>query len=168
MQTFTHAVVGVALGSLLFPESPVLTACLVFGSVAPDLVLVPEFIIDKLAGRVPFSGELGFMRKFFLKPSHSMVLWSLLVWLGWIISQPLWVLAIGGVLHLFIDLCSHGDPEMNRRDPPYLWPITKQKLHVGNWEYRIAVGQLWPVKPFEAFVIFVSVLVLTFKWCGGL
>lgn len=169
MQTYTHAAIGAALGAAFFPGDYVAEAALVTASVAPDLVMVPAFLVDKLAGRKPLeyqTEELMVLKEM----SHSVVLWSgflALVWLFGLIA-PLYAFALGGLAHVVVDVFTHGSgPKENRpfweTDLAFMWPLPLDLRPLGLWEYRKDAGDLTP-KAFELFVLIASLFLATLLW----
>jgi membrane-bound metal-dependent hydrolase YbcI (DUF457 family) len=152
VQTYTHLAIGAFVGTLLYPHQPLMELAVAAGAIAPDLVMVPQFIFDKMSGREPLAKQSPIL-KILLGPSHSIPTWAGLAAIGFYFSPLLWAFAIGGLFcHIAIDLFTHGDPRLNFQDPPYLWPLPNT-IHIGRWDYRIENGRLWPLKPFEQDVL---------------
>lgn len=152
MQTITHLPIGALLGAVLFPHQPIAQAVCAFGAIAPDLVIVPAFLADKVAGRDPLRKHPRYLT-LLKNPTHSFFVWCALALLGLWAGYPiLTAFGIGGVSHVLIDVATHGDPKINYQDPVYFWPL-KAKVHIGTWDYRIEHGLLWPLKPPEQLVI---------------
>lgn len=164
MQTYTHLVIGGALGAWLFPNSWSAQAACVGAAVLPDLVMIPVFLKDKLAGRQPMQNQSSALMV--LKEiGHSLLLWlGLLIcsW-GWYevsdTQLSLWLLAaaVSGVSHVAIDIFTHGRGPKPARpywetDLKFLWPTKIDLRPMGLWEYRYGHGILRP-KPFEAVVL---------------
>ena len=164
MQTYTHAAIGAAVGAMLFPNNFVLQGACAAGAMAPDLVMVPQYLIDVAAGRKPMTVQ---SKRFILikELSHSLPLWAITaavcmllavqLWPGFF-TAILWAGAVGGLSHLPIDVLTHTSPRFAKEDLGMLWPF-KTRLQVGGWDYRKDYGNLTP-KPFEVFVLVASLL----------
>lgn len=148
--------IGAAIGALAGKGLDVQAAC-AFGSILPDTVMVPVFILDKLKGKMPLK-ELTSRLITLIEASHS-----LFVWFGALVfcifaPEILWWLALGGFLHVCVDLFSHNDPKFSMKCG-FLWPLPCRLRGIGTWDYRKGYGDLTP-KPVEA--IFDLILVLVF------
>jgi len=136
--------------------------CIV-GSVAPDLVMVPSFFLDRLAGKQALAQQ-GRVLRLMKNLSHSFVLWGLVVAIDLHLWQSLpaylatavLALGVGGVSHMTIDLFTHGNNRLNQMDALYLWPLQRQPFNIGSWDYRYDHGVLKP-KPLERMVLIVAV-----------
>jgi hypothetical protein len=88
-----------------------------------------------------------------LETSHSVFMWTgmLIAGLYWPAALPL---GLGGVVHVIVDMGTHANPRIRRKDDPwYAWPLFDLKT-MGVWDYRwSAKTRLWPPKPFEALVL---------------
>ena len=63
-----------------------------------------------------------------------------------------------------VDVLTHGDPYFQAYgDPHYIAPFGSLRK-LGVWDYRIEVGQLWPIKPFEMFVLMVCAMLTPLAW----
>lgn len=166
VQTYTHLLIGGAIGAVWFREDPAAQASLVIGSCAPDLVMVPSFLLDKVRGRVPLK-EQGPAVIAMKKASHSIPL-SLFFWLfPWPLQQSLGIFFAAVFLHACIDELTHGIGAAKICDESCFWPFTLEfeglRQKIGIWEYRYGPGVLRP-KPLEAFIC----LVLLVIWLPGL
>ncbi len=155
MQTYTHAVLGAALGATLFPDNLVLQGSCAVGAMVPDLVYVPQYLIDVAIRRKPLttlSRRLLTVREV----SHSIPFWTAAVmgmsivasiWPNFL-SAMAWSITIGGLTHPPIDVFTHNDPLLGSYG--MLWPF-RIRLRIGSWDYRKSHGDLTP-KPFEVLV----------------
>ncbi len=81
MQTYTHLLVGLCIGTLAFrDDSTEILACTA-GSTLPDLVMVPLFVLDTLRGRKPLAQQ-GPALRVLKNLSHSAPLWFILMFVG--------------------------------------------------------------------------------------
>ena len=162
MQTYTHLAIGSALGAALFPHDVTLQALCVTGSIIPDLVMVPNYVMDKLAGKNPLAKRPYWMW-IPLEISHSVFLWTGLLVAGakWPIALPL---GLGGLVHVLIDIGSHADSRIRMHNIWYAWPFFNLQT-AGFWDYRWSTQtKLWPPKPFEALVLFVAITTTLILW----
>jgi membrane-bound metal-dependent hydrolase YbcI (DUF457 family) len=159
MQTYTHAWIGGAVGVILFPNNIAGQIACVAGSILPDVVMIPQFLWDKVNGRQPLKTQSSFLMS--LKEiAHSLPIWSILTIVGATILSTydiLFAIGVGGLLHVFIDIITHGTgPKENRpywdTDVKFMWPTRTDLRPLGLWEYRYGHGVLAP-KPFEFFVL---------------
>ncbi len=147
------------------------------GAIAPDMVMVPMFLRDKLQGRQPMTqqGRLIMATK---EISHSLPVWlSLLCIASWMkggMLQDVLILfltagILGGILP---DIPTHSEERYRDTDCTFLYPLGPMaKIILGTdtlrwmsakWEYRIDFGILWPLKPWEQwFNIGVATIILT-------
>lgn len=179
MQTYTHLGIGAFVGAWVAPGDYVAQFACMVGAVAPDLILVPKFILDKLAGKQPFEEQsdslllakeitnsipmfsLVFAFLFLIEICHS---WLVLFFSEWILLGASWSFAfiLNYLIHLCIDLPTHCGKEYKDTDPSFFWPF-KVELDLGIWEYRYGPGVLKP-KPFEALVFALTVLATAVLW----
>lgn len=161
MQTYTHAIVGLALGVTFFRNNPVAQLACAATAMVPDLVMVPQFINDRLAGREPLKIQSKFL--LFLKEvGHSLVVWAALAALVlWFVPPELkaigLAITLGGFSHGFIDVFTHGSGPKETRpywdtDLTFVWPLPFDLRPCGIWEYRHTPPDLVP-KLFEMIVI---------------
>lgn len=156
MQTYTHALMGGAIATALFPHEPIAAVAIVAGSIAPDVPLAVQFARDLVTKRPPMSDQPKLI--LILKEvSHSIPLWLMVAyattqWPDNDLAKTLKIFAWGVLLHCLVDALTHGGEEYRDTDQGLLWPL-KAKLSglVGIWEYRIQTGSLQP-KPFEVFL----------------
>lgn len=173
MQTFpSHALMGVLVAEVSittgFSEGydwlAVWSVCFL-GAIAPDMVMVPMFLRDKLQGRQPMT-EQGILTMTLKEISHSIPVWSIL--LGIVIGLMnegvirdmciLFLIAgiIGGVIP---DIPTHSEERFRATDCTFLYPfgpLTKALIGTDTlrwksdrWEYRIDFGIPWPLKSWE-------------------
>jgi membrane-bound metal-dependent hydrolase YbcI (DUF457 family) len=156
VQTYTHGVIGVALGLLIFPQQPLAQLAFAVGAMTPDVVMIPAFALDRLKGRQALVAQ-GPLLRLAKNLSHSVLLWALLLAFVWYARSvvPLWAaqmfipFALGGLSHMAVDVFTHGDARLNRQDSLYFWPLQSRPFNIGTWDYRYDHGVLWPLKPFE-------------------
>ena len=152
MQTYTHLLIGAALGATLAPDDPVAQGACAAGAMLPDLAQVPSYLIDKLQGRQPLAAvRPEVLRAKFA--AHSILVWAVLLAaalaVGW---APLVLFGIGGLSHPLVDALTHKDEKYWENDAGFLWPFPlRLARYTGLWEYRIDHGVLRP-KPLEAAV----------------
>ena len=153
----THLVVGACIGALVFDHNYAAVVACTTGAVAPDTVMIPPFIVDKLRGWQPLAQQ-GPLLLLLKNLSHSVPLWMILCIVGWYTHPLIFALAIGGLSHPLIDMFTHGNPELNEQDSRYFWPVQKNPWNIGTWDYRYRPGDLWPIKPLEKIVLVVCVV----------
>lgn len=149
MQTYTHALVGVAAGISFFPDNYFAQGVCAVSSVAPDAISALQFFIDKLQRKKAFSEETK-GRIFLRSISHSF--WFLLAAIiASALSGNYMLIAFcaGAGAHLMLDFLTHKGKEYQATDQMFFWPLSI-KLS-GVWEYRYGQGILRP-KPFELVV----------------
>ncbi len=164
MQTYTHIPIGALVGALAFPHDLRLQLACIAASVAPDLVMIPTYLMDRAGGKQPLAQQSKWL--LILKEcSHSLLLCLALAVLALTRgSDLLSAVSVGWLVHIVVDIFSHGDPRFQvYGDPHYLWPFGSLRA-MGVCDYRIAVGQLWPVKPFELAVLIASGLGTMLIW----
>lgn len=159
MQTYTHFLVGGALGCSLFPTSTLAQFSCACGGVVPDLVLLPKYVLDRIRGRQAFTEQSSWLL-LIKELSHSIPFWGVLWLICWYFvagAAPLvWKIGnaflLGFLSHLIIDALTHCGEKFRSTDQGMLWPL-KLKLGalVGLWEYRYDHGVLKP-KLFELCV----------------
>jgi len=163
LHTVTHLAIAAFGVSLLWPNADLLQAACVAGAVLPDVVMVPTFISDRMAGRLPLSRPPQLLL-WLIEISHSLWLWSAIllagIWFGTMVPIGF---ALGGLCHVMIDVLTHGNPIFQRFDPQYLWPIADLR-GLAAWDYRIVPGKLWPLKPFELTVLLLCALGTLVLW----
>jgi membrane-bound metal-dependent hydrolase YbcI (DUF457 family) len=167
MQTYTHGFFGMAGGALLFPNNPIVQIAFIAGSVAPDLVMIPKFVLDKVRGRPPMEEQSDTLM-LLKNVSHSIPLWLVGLVVGWLyqpsmLAMLLFACALGGLIHPLIDRPTHCDPEYRDTENTYLWPLPFDLNDIkwlSLWEYRSRHGDLWP-KWQEAVVCLLLLLTWT-------
>lgn len=181
MQTVTHALGGLAIAQTAITLElvemgetgtvhPFFAGALFLlfgfaGAVAPDVVMVPMFIWDKVKGRQPMTNE-GPITYVLKELSHSLPLWIALFLFAWL-TLPEGVLRdlslVFVVCGLFAgvlpDIPTHSEERFRRTDCTFLYPLNDvfkklfgfSALRWPNekWEYRFDHGVLWPLKPWE-------------------
>ena len=165
VQTYTHVVVGVALGTTLFHDNyPAQVACII-SSVAPDVPAASQFLFDLLHGRKPLEHQ-GNKLMLLQEISHSLPLWILLLLLTWLLNFSWQVigyaLAVGGIGHILIDVFTHGKGSKEKRKftgLTFIWPLQFDLRTFGVWEYRIYPGILRPKLP-EVILILVCFVII--------
>lgn len=163
MQTYTHLLIGAAVGALLYPNQALAPAAFTAGSIAPDIALIPLFVYDKIRHKQALADQDQFTM-IAKEISHSLPITAIL---AVILSQSnddfIKLLAIffaGMALHIMIDSLTHCGERFRDTDQSCVWPIPGLKLGawVGLWEYRYDHGVLKP-KPLEAIVCGMAALV---------
>jgi len=148
MQTYTHALAGTAAGISFFPDNHFQAACVVVGSIAPDVVSALQLFTDKLQRRKPFSEETK--RRIFLRSiSHSFWLLLGVIVAGALTGNDIVIaFCMGAGSHLVIDMLTHKGKEYQSTDQKFFWPLNANLP--GVWEYRHGQGQgIFRPKPFE-------------------
>ncbi len=164
MQTYTHFVVGGALGAAVFPHDFVTQLACAAGATFPDIPLVIQFAYDKLKGVPPMSNESRFtvLAK---RATHSIAITAIFSFLlvgvaGLLKSKSQVTLTLiflmGIASHICIDMATHKNGESDAADNCFYWPFSNAK-NEGLWDYRIGPGILRP-KPFEQGFLGVFVL----------
>ena len=172
MQTYTHAAVGGVLGITLFPDKPLAQAVCIITSMVPDLVMVPQFIFDRLAGREAL--KVQSKRMMLMKEiGHSLVVWIVLGTIGIMVLplalQPIGLAAtLGGFFHGFVDVFTHGKGPQEQRpfwdtDLTSMWPLPVDLRPWGIWEYRHTPPDLVP-KPPEVVVLLACAAFIAYQW----
>ncbi len=180
--TLTHLLVGVPVGWTFgwtfFPDTYYLGILFCAGaSIAPDLVMVPQFAFDRFRGRKALKKQSSTMM-FWKEVGHSLPLWGTFTLVA--LFLPLWILsaAIGGLLHAVIDVPTHGkgtrkdrqdpeNPDINfwDTDATYMWPTRMDLRPFGLCEYRRGTGNLkpkWPELVIDLLLLaWIGVLVLS-------
>lgn len=129
MQTYSHLILGATIAAWCGKGLDVQASC-AFGSIVPDMVMVPAFILDKLKGRTPLK-ELTPRLIALIEASHSLFLWFGALVLCIFAPQVLWWLALGGFLHVCVDLFSHNDPKFSMKCG-FLWPLPFRLRGIGT------------------------------------
>ncbi len=150
VQTYTHLLLGVAGGIALFPDSRVEQIAFTVGSVLADTEAARIMIIDVLKKRAPFAQQSEFS-KGIVEWWHSLLLWVAITVTALVVpSNGLLPFALGGIIHVVIDIFTHSGEGKYESDPTFLYPL-RWRLNLCIWEYRYDHGVLMP-KPFEALV----------------
>jgi hypothetical protein len=169
MQTYTHAAIGILAGVIIFPHDYFRQSVCAIGAIAPDVILVPKFIFDKLSGKQVLAKQSK--RLLVAKEIVNSIPLFLMLYLGWFLLAKItaWYelltmsFLFNYLVHLFIDAFTHGDKKYYDSDPTFLWPW-KKRLAIASWEYRYDFGVLRP-KPFELIlliILIISIALLTF------
>lgn len=167
MQTLTHALTGVVVGTIVFPGNTAAQSCCVIASVTPDLVLAPQLVIDKMNGRKPFvvQGKGVVLAK---EISHSLPMALLMTILadyyGWQVAT---FSALCWAMHILLDGMTHTGERYRSTDQTCIWPFEKSfpplSRVIGVWEYRKDFADLH-MKAFEmVFCTFLILLALIFS-----
>ena len=175
MQTFpSHALMGVLVAEVSMTTSlvegysrlVVWSVCFM-GAIAPDMVMVPMFLRDKIQGRQPMTKQ-GALMMALKEISHSIPVWLGLLGVAICFMHDgvlrdmsaLFLVAgiFGGVIP---DIPTHSEERFRETDCTFLWPLGPlAKVLVGTdtlrwksdrWEYRVEHGVLWPLKPWEKY-----------------
>jgi hypothetical protein len=171
VQSYTHLAIGATVGAMVFPHLPeVQLACLV-GAVAPDVPTALLYGLDRLSGRRPLSHQpkgwilvKNICQNIFLWVAVALtgLTLGLLHWPPSIVATMLVALGVNGAIHVIVDSFTHGNPELQKEDGWFAWPVSRWQ-RVG-WDYRINVGQLWPPKTFEKYVLVFCLFSTIFLW----
>lgn len=144
MQPYTHGLIGIAIGISFFPDNYFAQGVLVAGSVLPDVPNAIKMIMDKVRGKKPFADLTE--SPLINNVTHSFFVWLAIVavyaaivvgqsdWESSLIIKLIYPFCIGGLLHWFIDRCTHAEERFNKTDQKMFWPLNI-KLP-GVWEYR--------------------------------
>lgn len=152
MQTYTHASIGALIGLAYFPHQPVAQLLCIGAAVAPDIVMMPTFLLDRMPGRQALTNQPRWLLAT-KELSHSLPLSAGMLLIGLHRNWPLLIaIGIGWLSHVIIDMLTHGNPCFQENDPHYIWPFGSLRK-IGVWDYRIQTGQLWPVRPFELIIL---------------
>jgi len=136
MQTYTHGLSGLLMGTILFPNNIWGQIVCMTGAIAPDLYLAPKLVIDKLAGRRPFTQRSkNFMTAVEVFNSVPLALFFLYL-MGLLAIPYLFFFFLSYMLHLVVDALTHS----LQNDASYLWPW-KRKFSIAIWEYRFNDGK---------------------------
>ena len=167
MQAYTHLVVGALVGKVVFPQSLVGQIACVICSVIPDVVMVPKFLIDKLAGRTPLESQSPRLIRL-KRGSHSLVFWifvgMLSILFSWQVAKIALIgFSVGGVSHVILDILSHRDNERPGCEVTYMWPLPGNLHGLAIYEYRIGSGDL-RAKPPEITLIIITILLYITLW----
>lgn len=161
MQTYTHMVIGGAVGAVCFLHEPVAQAAFILGAVIPDVPMIMLFGLDRIAGRSPLVEQSkGWI--FAKNICQSFFLWAGFLIGGLLGSASLLALGLSGLVHILIDVLTHGDSKYNGNDGTYAWPLHLESI--AGWDYRHGTGILWPPKIFEATVLCVGIVVIVTSW----
>ena len=100
------------------------------GAVLPNVVMVPTFVGDRIAGRMPLSQPSPWLH-WLTELSHSVWLWSAILLAAIRIEEMVLIgFAVGALSHVIIDVLTHGNPTFQQSDPRYLWPATPPYVRV--------------------------------------
>ncbi len=165
MQTYTHALLGGCLGIALFPQLPSVQFACIAGSVLPDVVQMPKYLLDKMRNKKPLEhvpNSIVLLKNM----AHSLLFWGALSLIAWYSSVSVVVACcIGGLVHCMVDALTHCDPKY-KYDAGFLWPLNIQLAdYTGIWDYRIDHGVLWPKLP-EAIVDAAAVTFILLAYLG--
>lgn len=176
-QTFpTHVVAGAWIAEMVLLSSPIsftqtesvlIMGAGIVGAVAPDLVMVPMFVMDKIRGRQPMT-EQGPVIMALKELSHSIPIWSMMLFVTLFIprsiySQVMSMFMVSGLLGgILPDIPTHSEEKYKDTDCTFLYPfngffkwmrgVDRIRWPNDTWEYRYGHGVLWPLKPFELWI----------------
>jgi len=183
MQTFpTHVVAGAWISEIILVGSPqtftvtevtLLLGAGITGAIAPDLVMVPMFLMDKIRGRQPMT-EQGPATMALKELSHSLFVWLpamflvVLLFPRGIIGQLGFMFTLAGLFGgVLPDIPTHSEERFKDTDCTFLYPLNSFCKHTfgidrirwpnDDWEYRYDHGILWPLKPFELWINFILI-----------
>ncbi len=179
MQTYTHLVIGAALGGAVahihvFQEvtPSVVVVATIVGAGLPDAATFIQMMQDIIwYKRAPFSESKNQRIWMFLKEVSHGGPWMIatLWWLTTLgrssLTIVLGALLLGLISHVIIDAMTHCGEEFRETDVSCLWPlnpILTSKLAgeiVGVAEYRYAHGVVTRLKTFELITLVISLLV---------
>jgi hypothetical protein len=188
MQTFpSHALMGVLVAEVSmttdliegYSRVAVWLVCFL-GAIAPDMVMVPMFLRDKLQGRQPMTST-GPIMMAIKEISHSIPVWLLLLMIALYFvnnSAPrdmfmLFITAglVGGVIP---DIPTHSEERFRETDCTFLYPFGPlTRVLIGTetlrwksnrWEYRIDHGVLWPLKTWEKYFNYIMLVMIGILW----
>ena len=178
MQTYTHAVVGAAIGGALMHLTPfkdlgLVPLAAIAGAIFPDVPIFCQMMLDIFwYKRSPFSNAKEQKGWMLLKElSHAQIMMAILL----VITSTLWgfkdltgailgAFLIGAISHVVIDCMTHTGQMFRATDSHFLWPInplfTKVKAAdlFGIAEYRYSFSNVVKLKPFEKVTITVSAI----------
>lgn len=163
MQTYTHIPIGALTGAVAFPGQPLAQVVCIVAAILPDVVMIPTFVLDRIAGRQPLVAQPLWLL-WIKEISHSLILSFAVLSVGLLLYEPLILaLGLGWLSHVLVDIFTHGDPRFQSADPHYAWPLGSLRK-LGRWDYRIKTGALWPVKPLEMLVFYVTTVGTLLVW----
>ena len=159
MQTYTHALGGVAAVISLFPDNHLAQAACAISSVAPDVISALQFFVDKLQGRKAFSKETK-GRILLRSISHSFWLLLTVIIASVLTGNDILIaLCVGAGSHLVIDILTHKGKEYQATGQKFFWPLNVNPF--GVWEYRYGHGIFRP-KPFEFIVVLLLISYISY------
>jgi membrane-bound metal-dependent hydrolase YbcI (DUF457 family) len=155
----THALAGIAL-AVASTDNLLMGAALTAGAVAPDSVTFFTLFLKKSPDGKSFANGIPKWLRLGIEASHNLFVWTTLILMSWTFSDwfdgwlgLLVAFSIGGLLHVIIDVFTHGGKEFFKTDCKYAWPIADLRS-LGFCEYRRRHGEVWPIhfrclKPWE-------------------
>ncbi len=164
MQTYTHVLMGGVIAAVFFRDNTIAQAGCVIASAAPDLTMVPQYLIDLAQKRQPMTQQSKRLM-LFKEIGHSLPIWLFLTILGLVLPSPaILAFGLGGLTHSIVDILTHGTGSKENRpywdtDLKFMWPTPLDLRPLGLWEYRIGPGVLRP-KKFELFTDIACVIIM--------
>lgn len=165
MQTYSHLAIGVLAGAIAFPDNPAAQASCIIGSIAPDIILAPPFILDKWRGRQALTEQSGRLLQA-KEVINSLPLSLLFVGFAFMFAGPVWLVAFltGYTTHLIVDVLTHAGRQYADTDPSFAWPLrVKLGQRFGIGEYRYDFGVLKP-KPAEIVILIITIIATAYFW----
>jgi len=166
----------------------ILYALGIIGAFAPDSVMVPEFLTDKLRGKQAMTDQGEWVLEV-TDLSHSLPIWlgvSFVCWFYWFslpentyVSMTFLAVYSALMVGVFPDVPTHSEKRFEVTDCTFLYPynelcnrlfgFSKIRWPHEKWEYRFNHGVIWPLnfrslKPWEVHLneLFISMIVLQF------
>ncbi|MDH3684908.1 MAG: metal-dependent hydrolase, partial [Myxococcales bacterium] len=124
MQTYTHLLIGAALGACLHPSDLVAQGACAAGAMLPDVAQVPSYLLDRSKGRQP----LATVRPEVLRAkfaAHSLLVWATLLAVACVVGWPPFLaFCAGGLSHPLVDALTHKEEKYWANDAGFLWPLS--------------------------------------------
>ncbi|KKS37680.1 MAG: hypothetical protein UU98_C0012G0027 [Parcubacteria group bacterium GW2011_GWD2_42_14] len=160
----THAVIGITVAQAIVTfnviqvenETVWLYALVagMLGAIAPDMIMVPQYVWDKFVKKIQPMTEEGPVTMFLKEVTHSIYTWPV-VGLLWSLYFPDGETRVLGSIFFFCallagvvpDIFTHTEERYLKTDPTFLFPLSKLfriRLRSRNqkFEYRKAHGDL--------------------------
>jgi len=117
VQTYTHILIGAAVGACLDPADLAAQGARAAGAMLPDAAQVPSYLLDRLKGRKPLAAvSRAVLRAKFA--AHSLIVWSALLALAFTVGGSIFLaFCVGGLSHPLVDLLTHKTPSTGRTTP---------------------------------------------------
>jgi len=161
----THTTVGLVIAGgvshlTAIPENFLICVQMiaVFGSIAPDMVMIFPFVRDFVIRRkTTISIEETKLLSVLKAISHSIIVWCILITIGFILyptvlSMYLLFFGFGGLFHSILDYFMHNSKEYEATDQPYLWPVPFDLPKIFSCDYRVGAGVLGLMKLWEVLL----------------